>query len=71
MRSVSDIRRDLTRLDCKKQQLTGVRFDPIMNQYEIWIAGVIKAEVPAEGGRESLNKAYERVFGLPEGSTIL
>ena len=65
------ISQGFTRLDCAKRQVTGIRYDPIINQYEIWVFGTLKREVPAEGGRESLNYAYEEVFGLPKGSIQL
>ena len=47
------ISQGFTRLDCAKRQVTGIRYDPIINQYEIWVFGTLKREVPAEGGRES------------------
>lgn len=65
------IKEGFTRADCKKREVTGIRYDPIINQYEIWVFGTLKREIPAEGGRESLNYAYEDVFGLPRGSIQL
>ena len=58
------ISQGFTRLDCAKRQVTGIRYDPIINQYEIWVFGTLKREVPAEGGRERVSTMPMRKYSV-------
>lgn len=39
---------DLTRADCKRLEITGLRYDTLMKHYEIWVLGNLVREVSAQ-----------------------
>lgn len=66
--SRQQVRHDLTRDDCRKMGFSGIRHDRIIDQFEIWKLGILQKEVSATQGKGVLDRAFEEVFGLPEGS---
>lgn len=59
--------KDLTRADCRKLEISGLRQCKISGSYEIWILGQLVEEVPASTlamNPRAHIEAYARVFGL-------
>ena len=56
-----------TRAWCRKNQFTGIRSDPILNNMEIWVLGSIAKEVSQLAisiDSDAVKKAYAEVFCL-------
>jgi hypothetical protein len=58
---------DKTRAWCRKNEFTGIRSDPILNNVEIWMLGSIAKEVTElelQLDPNAVAKAYAEVFQL-------
>lgn len=63
-----------TRAECRKGEFSGIRSDSILENFEIWLLGRMVEEVTAEQlaiNPFAVSQAYERAFGLPEGSVYV
>ena len=56
-----------TRAWCRKNEFTGIRADPILNNVEIWVLGVVAEEVTEAAillNPNAIAEAYARAFSL-------
>lgn len=67
-------KRNMTRLDCKREGFTGIRQCNISNNYEIWKMGEMVKEVSETAillQPNAIEEAYAEAFGLDPDSIIL
>ena len=60
-----------TRAWCRKNEFCGVRRDPVLENYEIWIMGKIVKEVSKVAialNPDAIVEAYEDAFGFDRGT---
>lgn len=66
---------DKTRAWCRKNEFSGIRQDPVLQNCEIWLMGKMAKEVSKEliqlTEGQAISDAYEEVFGLEPGSVKL
>ena len=66
---------DKTRAWCRKNEFSGIRQDPVLQNCEIWLMGRMAKEVSKEMIQltegKAIEEAYEEVFGLEPGSVKL
>lgn len=63
-----------TRAWCRKNQFSGLRRDPVLENCEIWIMGKMAKEVSKVAiaiNPRAIAEAYEEAFGLHPGTVIL
>ena len=63
-------KRNMTRLDCTKEQFTGIRHCEITNVHEIWIRGNrVKevSEIDLLANPRAVEDAYRDAFGFHDG----
>lgn len=71
---MSVIVEEVTRADCKKKKITGLRSDRILHNCEIWKEGVLVADISSEDMKTKPHlfiKAYAEAFGLYEDQVVL
>ena len=64
----------MTSSELVKIEFTGIRHNSITNDCEIWILGNLERRITKEEvlmDDKAISKAYEEVFGLEPGSTIV
>ena len=58
---------EYTRAHCRKTSFSGIRFDPILQNVEIWVLGKMVEEVPQVAlamDKDAAKTAYARAFSL-------
>lgn len=70
MQELLVFKRNMTRLDCTKEQFTGIRHCNISGNHEIWVKGNMVKEVSETQmalDPDAVAKAYQEVFGFHSG----
>lgn len=66
---------DKTRAWCRKNEFSGIRQDPVLQNCEIWLMGKMAKEISKQmiqlTDGKAISAAYEEVFGLEPGSVKL
>ena len=69
MQELLVFKRNMTRLDCAKEQFTGIRHCSITGSHEIWVKGNLRKEVTEAELRldpDATANAYKEVFAFHE-----
>lgn len=65
---------DKTRAECRKERFSGIRSDKVLENFEIWLLGNMVEEITSAQlaiNPFAISQAYERAFGLHEGTVYI